>query len=143
MNIPGKKKDFLKLPRYPGGSSAFRKFITDNLHYPKAALEAKVEGTVIVGYDIDDNGFVHNAHILKGLGHGCDEEALRLIGLLRYGKVKNRKIRVNVTTRTNIHFRLPKFTISYIESKKKASVSREKPQDTYEYTINLGQGSKS
>ena len=143
MNIPDKKKRFLRLPRYSGGSAAFKKFIAGNLRYPKAAMDAKVEGKVLVQYDIDDNGFVHNARILKGLGYGCDEEALRLVEMLRYDKVRNRGVRVKLTTRTNIIFRLPKFSVSYTEKKKKEPQQEKKIPVTYEYTINLIQNSKS
>jgi hypothetical protein len=54
------KKHFLNLPKYIGGSEAFRKFIAENLRYPEAALEAKTEGSVIVEYDISDDGLVHS-----------------------------------------------------------------------------------
>ena len=67
------KKHFLNLPKYIGGTKAFRDFITENLRYPESALGAKVEGTVIVEYDILDNGTVKNPRVLKGLGYGCDE----------------------------------------------------------------------
>ncbi|HRZ78028.1 MAG TPA: hypothetical protein P5248_11710, partial [Bacteroidales bacterium] len=43
----------------------------------------------------------------RGLGHGCDEEALRLVRLLRYGKAKNRGLRVKASMSTRIHFKLP------------------------------------
>lgn len=143
MNIPDKKKRFLKFPRYPGGKEAFRKFIAENLRYPKEALDAKIEGKVLVGYEIDDNGLVHSAHILSGLGHGCDEEAVRVVSLLRFGKVKNRGVRLKVTTKTTINFRLPKYNISYRETDKKKPEPKKEVPVTFEYTINLIQGSKS
>ena len=131
------KKRFLNLPKYPGGSAAFKKFIAENLHYPDAALEAKVEGSVIVEYDISDDGVVINPHVLKGLGYGCDEEAVRLIGLLRFEKVKNRGVRVKMTTKTTIHFRLPGVSISYSVSQKNEPQQKKDGPVTYEYTIEL------
>ena len=131
------KKRFLKLPKYPGGSLAFKKFIAENLHYPDAALEAKVEGSVIVEYDISDDGVVLNPHVLKGLGYGCDEEAIRLIGLLSFEKVKNRGVRVKMTTKTTIHFRLPGVNISYSVSQKNEPEQKKNGPVTYEYTIKL------
>jgi TonB family protein len=131
------KKRFLNLPKYPGGSEAFKKFFVENLRYPDAALEAKIEGSVIVEYDISDDGLVYNPHILKGLGYGCDEEAVRLIGLLRFEKVKNRGVRVKMTTKTTIHFKLPGVNISYTISGENKSEQKKNGPVTYEYTIKL------
>jgi len=131
------KKRFLNLPKYPGGSEAFKKFIAENLHYPDAALEAKIEGSVIVEYDIADDGLVYNPHVMKGLGYGCDEEAVRLIGLLRFEKVKNRGVRVKMTTKTTVHFRLPGVSISYSVSQKNEPEQKKNGPVTYEYTIKL------
>jgi TonB family protein len=138
------KKRFLNLPKYPGGNPAFREFISGNLRYPGAALEAGVEGTVMVEYDIPDNGVVANPRILKGIGHGCDEEALRVVGLLRYEKVKNRGVRVKMTTKTSINFRLPPgVRISYtVTGKEEPDKIKDPAQDkpgpvSYEYTISF------
>ncbi len=138
------KKRFLNLPKYTGGTPAFREFIEKNLRYPDAAMESRIEGSVIVGYDVHDNGEVSNQHILKGLGYGCDEEAMRVVGLLRFDKVKNRGVRVKLTTKTTINFRLPaaavSYTISYTGKSTSAKAEPEqKPAEavTYNYTINL------
>ncbi len=104
MTNPRKKFETLKTPKYPGGKKAFQDFMAKNLKVPKEAEEARVQGSVIVGYDITDNGIVRNIHIIKGLGYGCDEEAMRVIGLLRYERVKNRGQRITVHTKTTIHF---------------------------------------
>jgi TonB family protein len=131
-----KKKKFLKLPKYPGGSEAFRKFIAKNLQYPDTALEARIEGSVFVEYVISDNGLVSELRILKGIGYGCDEEALRLVGMLRYEKVKNQGVRVKTTTKTTIHFRLPaSMTISYTSSPKNPPEKKNDNPETYNYTI--------
>ena len=131
------KKRFLNLPKYIGGSEAFKKFIAENLRYPEAALESKTEGSVIVEYDISDDGLVYNPHVLKGLGYGCDEEALRLISLLRFEKVKNRGVRVKMTTKTTIHFRLPGVNISYSTPEKHETEKKDDGPVTYTYTITL------
>ena len=138
------KKRFLNLPKYSGGSKAFKEFITENLRYPDAALEARVTGYVVVEYDIHDNGTVSSPRVLKGIGYGCDEEALRLVGMLQFEKVKNRGLRVKLTSRTTIHFRLPNvsvnFAVSYtMEQPKPQTKPEQKPSDpvVYGYTIQL------
>ena len=138
------KKRFLNLPKYTGGSKAFREFIAENLRYPETALEAKVEGSVIVEYDINDNGAVSNPRVLKGLGYGCDEEAIRMVHLLHFEKLKNRGVRVKMTSKTRINFRLPKvsinYTVSYTNEPDKPDIRPEKKDsnpDKYEYTISF------
>ncbi len=141
MKDHSKTKKFLELPRYGGGNVEFKKFIAANLQYPKEAIEKRIEGKVLVEYEIDDNGFVHNPHVIRGIGHGCDEEAVRLVKLLRYKKVKNRGVRVRVNTKTTILFALQKSTVSYTYKPKKEA---HKPQAndaksgniSYGYTIN-------
>ncbi len=57
-------------------------FIFSNLKHPDAAVQAKVTGTVEVSFNISADGSVKDAKITKGLGHGCDEEVLRLISMM-------------------------------------------------------------
>jgi hypothetical protein len=84
---------------------------------------------------------VANPHILKSLGHGCDEEAVRVVGMLQFEKVKNRGVRVKMTTKTTIHFKLPGIRITYAAAKKEEPVPpgpETKPDPgpvKYEYTI--------
>lgn len=56
--------------------------INTNLKYPKEAIEKKVSGQAIVEFVVDTNGEVINPKIVKSLGAGCDEEVLRVIGLM-------------------------------------------------------------
>jgi len=63
------------------------------LNYPKAAFENKIEGDVILSYDIDSSCTILNKKIVKGLGYGCDEEALRYLSeyqkmLRKWGNIK-------------------------------------------------------
>ena len=140
------KKKFLNLPKYIGGSASYKEFIAANLRYPDAALKSGIEGTVVVEFDIHDNGQVYNPRILKGIGHGCDEEAIRVVGLLKYERVKNRGVRVKVTTKTTIHFRLPEgsLKINYSAPSQNETVGNDpraenKPEPVvYEYTISVG-----
>lgn len=101
-----KKGDILKRPEYPGGQKALRDFIAREMRYPDSALQAGVEGTVHVRYAINHKGIVGEARVLRGLGYGCDEEALRLVGLLRFHVDKTRGVRVLYHKTIQIHFRL-------------------------------------
>jgi TonB family protein len=57
-------------------------FIFSNLKHPDAAVQAKVTGVVEVTFNIAIDGMVKDAKISKSLGHGCDEEVLRLLGMM-------------------------------------------------------------
>jgi len=140
---PAKKKKFLALPRYPGGSRAFRFFLMDNQVYPEEAMAKGIEGDVYVRFRVNDLGEVIEAHVEKGIGHGCDEEALRIVRLLKYEQVRNRGMRVESSMRTKIPFRLNKdqdsFRIVYNSSVAGSEANPEdrSPQEknVYSYTI--------
>ena len=73
INLSTKEK-----PRFPGGEKELRKFLALNLRYPNAALEDKVEGYVILSFKIGETGIISEVKILKSLGSGCDDEAIRV-----------------------------------------------------------------
>ncbi len=108
MSKERKDGSFVKKPVYPGGTAAFKKFITENIKYPQEALDNKIEGTVFLTYTIDYKGNVTETKVLKGIGHGCNEEAERIIKLLIFDIPKGpRKLRVTFNQKTQINFKLP------------------------------------
>ena len=135
-----KEKKFLELPRYSGGKEALSKFLKENLRYPQAALQKGIEGKVVVHFEIDDDGIVHNPVVAHGIGGGCDEEALRLVGLLRYQKVNNHGKRVRTRSKINISFRIPGQQVMYtVKSTPKTTepVPKKPQENIYTYTITL------
>lgn len=102
-----KKTFFLAQPEYPGGPKALSKFLTENIRYPDTAGAAGVEGTVVVEYDIDNRGVVIDTRVLRGLGHGCDEEACRVLRLLKFDVGANRGVRVVFHKKAHIRFQKP------------------------------------
>lgn len=119
-------ESFVKHAEYPGGHQAINKFVQENLRYPKLALKNRVEGTVLISYTIGNAGKVTKAEVLNGIGSGCDDEAKRVVSLLKFETQKNRKMRVSSTHKIKIHFKLPK---------KKPS-KKEAPQIVYTYKQN-------
>ncbi len=134
-----KKKKFLHFPQYPGGKDEIKRYISDNLIYPEAAVREKVSGTVYLSAEVDDNGRVTDISIEKGIGFGCDEEAVRLISGLRYGGVHNRGLRLRVRHRFRIRFDLAGY-LRKNSSKTEGSVTlsgetpNEPPRIVYNYT---------
>ncbi|NNE26043.1 MAG: energy transducer TonB [Saprospiraceae bacterium] len=147
MSKERKDNSFIKKPIYPGGNKALRQFISDNLKYPKEAISKKIEGTVLVKYDIDYKGVVIDGRVIKGIGHGCDEEAIRLVKLLKFEIPKGpRKLRVMFHKELKIHFKIPKTKVLQKQSQlqyhltqkpKKPTDKKAKTQNrSYGYTIN-------
>lgn len=66
-------------PNPEGGMSGWNKYLAMNLRYPLEARQKGVEGTVIVVFEIHTDGSIHNVEILRGIGGGADEEAVRVV----------------------------------------------------------------
>jgi TonB family protein len=69
-------------PQFRGGQKKLLNFLTTNIHYPAGASEQGVEGKVFVYFVVEANGLLSNFKVLRGIGAGCDEEALRVVRLL-------------------------------------------------------------
>lgn len=68
-----------EMPSFPGGEVKLVEYIAKNLNYPQEAIEKGIEGRVFVGFIIDVDGSVTDVKLLRGIGGGCDEEAIRVI----------------------------------------------------------------
>lgn len=69
----------IKLATPEGGLRAYDKYLKNSLRYPQAALENKVKGRVTVLFTVRTDGSLEEFNVVKGLGHGCDEEVIRLV----------------------------------------------------------------
>ena len=139
-----KKKSSIPLqaPEYRGGKKALLKFIDENLKYPEEALHQRIEGTVHLEYVVNGLGKIVNVKVLKGIGYGCDEEAIRLIKSLVYEKVYNEGLNTRTKRSMKIHFRLPKkksvqLNYQLVSSKPKVAAPRNKPTTTYQINITI------
>lgn len=68
-----------EMPTFPGGEKKLYEFINKNLNYPQIAKESGIEGLVVVNFVVDETGSVSNVKVLRGIGGGCDEEAVRVV----------------------------------------------------------------
>jgi periplasmic protein TonB len=84
-------------PEFPGGDKARFKYISENVQYPEAAREKKIQGTVFVSFVVEADGAISNVTVLRGIGGGCDEEAVRVIENMPKwtpGKQRGKNVRV-------------------------------------------------
>jgi TonB family protein len=158
MATSKKDKHFIHKPEYPGGPKAMTDFIYKNLRYPPEAVADNVEGIVLVDYDIDHKGHVVETRVLQGIGHGCDEEACRVVKMLRFEVRKNRGLNVLFHQKARIQFKKPQpieqpqptvilpapqpgqqvtYTINFTPATP-ATEQPEQPANTYTYTIQIG-----
>lgn len=92
---------------FPGGVNAWNKYLESNLKYPDEAISNGVEGRVFIQCIVEKNGKGTDIFVIKGIGAGCDEEALRLIKEMpRWipAKKDGRIVRQKIVF--NIHFSL-------------------------------------
>ena len=68
-----------KDPEFPGGIEALYKYLAENIKYPEQAKTEGVQGKVYVSFVIEADGSVTNANVIRSIGGGCDEEALRVV----------------------------------------------------------------
>ncbi|MCR4829761.1 MAG: M56 family metallopeptidase [Bacteroidales bacterium] len=69
-------------PEFIGGTDALYRYISENIHYPEQAKKDGIEGMVYVRFVVEVDGSVTEAEVVRGIGGGCDEEALRVINAM-------------------------------------------------------------
>lgn len=87
-------------PQYAGGNEAMAAFLRKNLKYPRPATQAGVQGKVFVQFTVGSDGKIENATAVKGIGFGCDEEAVRVVKMMKDwmpGKQAGVPVRVRFT----------------------------------------------
>lgn len=149
MEKDRKKTKFIYQPEFPGGPKELTKFIHRHLRYPQAAFDANVEGVVLVEYDIDYQGNVIATRVLHSVGTGCDEEACRVVRLLKFDVPKNRGVHVVFHQKVRVQFKKPKpqpkveqamqvsYTVSSAPKPEQKEAPKPKEGKTYTYTVKM------
>jgi periplasmic protein TonB len=119
INVFGQKKDTSEkssnkylvkaevMPEPVGGISAIQKRVV----YPEIARRAGIEGKVYVQALIDENGDVVKTKILKGIGSGCDESAMKAVKETKFTPAKQEDRLVKVQVVVPVLFKLNKSKI--------------------------------
>ncbi|MFN3404026.1 MAG: energy transducer TonB [Cytophagaceae bacterium] len=69
---------------YPGGQDSMYAFIESNKVYPIMAKKNRISGECIIGFTLNEDGSISNPTIVKNIGGGCGQEALRVVKLLKF-----------------------------------------------------------
>ena len=86
------------MPEYPGGEQAMMKFVADNVKYPQDARDKEISGRVLVSFVVEKDGSIGDVKVVKGIGGGCDEEAVRVVNAMpkwKPGMDKGKPVRVS------------------------------------------------
>ena len=87
-----------EMPSFPGGEAKLNDYIAKNVKYPQIARETGIQGHVFVGFVIEPDGSISNVRLLRGIGGGCDEEAIRVVKSFpkwKPGKQRGKAVRVS------------------------------------------------
>ena len=87
-------------PEFPDGLDAMYKFLKKNIGYPELAKEIGLSGIVYVQFVVSREGRIEQARIVRGVGGGLDQEALRVVNLMppwKPGKHNGKPVAVNFT----------------------------------------------
>ena len=89
-----------QMPTFPDGTDAMYKYIYEKIKYPAIARENGISGQVIVQFVVSKEGDIQKAKVMRGIGGGCNEEALRVVnGMPKWkpGKHNGRAVPVTFT----------------------------------------------
>ena len=84
-------------PSFPGGMEAMYKFLAENIKYPQEAKDKNITGKVYVTFVVEADGSISNPRLLRDIGGGCGQEAIRVVKLMprwNPGKEKGQPVRV-------------------------------------------------
>jgi protein TonB len=84
-------------PEFPGGMDSLRAFIQRNIRYPEAAWNQKIEGKVFVTFTVETDGSITNIKVLRDIGGGCGQEAVRVVSIMpkwKPGTQRGKPVRV-------------------------------------------------
>lgn len=90
------------MPELIGGM----KGLLEKIRYPEMARRAGIEGRVFVEFVVDENGDVVNPRVVRSIGGGADEEALRVVSQAKFRPGMQRGRPVKVQYMLPIYFRL-------------------------------------
>ena len=86
------------MPEFLGGDQAMMDFVAKNVQYPQEARDNEISGRVLVGFIVEKDGSIADVKVVKGIGGGCDEEAVRVVKAMpkwKPGKDKGKPVRVS------------------------------------------------
>ena len=96
-----------QMPEFPGGMNRLAEYLATNIRYPQLARESGIQGRVFINFVVEADGSVTNVRVIRSLGGGCDEEAMRVVrNMPRWTPGRQRGRAVRVSYNLPVNFRL-------------------------------------
>lgn len=89
-----------QMPEFPGGQEGLMAYLRKNVRYPQKAVEVDIQGRVMISFVVNAKGMVEGAKVMRGIGGGCNEEALRVVNAMpkwKPGKQNGQAVKVYYT----------------------------------------------
>ena len=84
-------------PQYKEGQNELYKFLAQNVKYPEIARKNGIEGTVYIGFIVEKDGTLTNFRVIRGIGAGCNEDAMLVVkatqGKWKAGSIQGKNVR--------------------------------------------------
>ena len=93
-----------EMPEFPGGMAKLAEYLAKNIKYPQLARESGIQGRVFINFVVEHDGSVTNVKVMRSLGGGCDEEAVRVVKSMpkwKPGKQRGKPVRVSYNLPVN------------------------------------------
>ena len=93
-----------EMPEFPGGMAKLAEYLAKNIKYPQLARESGIQGRVFINFVVEHDGSVTNVKVMRSLGGGCDEEAMRVVKSMpkwKPGKQRGKPVRVSYNLPVN------------------------------------------
>ena len=93
-----------EMPEFPGGMAKLADYLAKNIKYPQLARESGIQGRVFINFVVENDGSVTNVKVMRSLGGGCDEEAVRVVKSMpkwKPGKQRGKPVRVSYNLPVN------------------------------------------
>jgi protein TonB len=86
-----------QMPEFEGSIS---EYLSRNIQYPELAKQTNTSGRVVIKFVVNEDGSISNTKVVKGIGAGCEEEAMRVINSMpkwKAGKTNGKAVKVYFT----------------------------------------------
>ncbi|MDB4088585.1 energy transducer TonB [Flavobacteriales bacterium] len=96
------------MPEFPGGQAKMLSYISNKVRYPEIAKENNIQGKVYIQFVVNKDGSLSDAKVVRGIGGGCDEEALRAVNSMPNwtpGKQRGKPVRTRFILPVRFHLR--------------------------------------
>jgi TonB family protein len=125
-----------QMPEFPGGVAEMMTYLSGNIKYPEEAKDKGISGRVFISFVVEKDGSVNQVKVMKGIGGGCDDEAVRVVKAMpkwKPGLQKGKPVRVSYML--PIAFKLDEGDKSPEEQMEQALEKAKKPNKDGVYQI--------